>query len=354
MFMNTTETKISFVVIILNGMPFIPYHFRSVYTYAHEIIYVEGACPNASENATKDGHSNDGTIEEIRRLLKEEDPDNKATLITAEDFGLPSGFWPNEKIQMSKAGVQNITGNWLWILDSDEFYLQRDIEEIINKYLDSNKVDMISFPNIHFWGGIDYHFDGWRLKKMGVKGGDAPRIFKWQQGYKYSSHRPITILDESGNDLRTKTWIKSRHFLNKSIFMLHYCYLFPKQAEEKCKYYSRMGFGYEKMSQWYKSNYLHIKNPFNVDPAYMYPSWLERYTGDHPPQIIAMWNYLNTKPSVNIRNRIDIERLLNNRSYLIISRILKVMPIFMINIIEFIGIRLYRLTNLIASCVNPN
>ena len=55
--------KISFGLIVLNGYPFITYNLKSIYPFAHEIIVVEGACPSASNVATFDGHSIDGTLQ---------------------------------------------------------------------------------------------------------------------------------------------------------------------------------------------------------------------------------------------------------------------------------------------------
>ncbi|MFA7172601.1 MAG: hypothetical protein WC340_04170 [Kiritimatiellia bacterium] len=330
--------KISFLTIVLNGMPFIPFHYKAIYEFAHEIIYVEGACPNASENATIDGHSNDGTLKEIKRLMQEGDPYNKVKLITAEDCGHPSGFWPKDKDQMCEEGAKLITGDWLWALDSDEFYLPGDIKKIIETYLITGKADMISLPNKQFWGGIDYVYDGWRFIQHGIPGGAAPRIFRWSKGYIYSTHRPITILNKSGNDLRNMRWIKAKELLNQNIFIMHYSYLFPKQVEEKCKYYSRMDWGYSKMYKWYRGNYLHIKNPFNVDAIYMYPSWLERYTGKHPPQILHMWKHLTAHHSSLIRNNEDIEKFLEKRFYSFGRLLLKSVPPYLIRGIE-IGAR---------------
>ena len=73
-------------------MPFIKYNLKALYPYAHQIIVVEGAAPSAKYVAFEDGHSQDNTLDILRRFRAEEDPENKVTVITAEDEGYPNGF----------------------------------------------------------------------------------------------------------------------------------------------------------------------------------------------------------------------------------------------------------------------
>ncbi len=49
-------------------MPFLPYNLRALYPFAHQIVVVEGAAPGAAGIAAPDGHSRDGTLEELRRF----------------------------------------------------------------------------------------------------------------------------------------------------------------------------------------------------------------------------------------------------------------------------------------------
>src|SRR5271154_2512624 len=114
-----SEIKISFGIIVLNGMPFVPYCLRQLYPYAHEIIIVEGASVHAANNATPDGHSTDGTLESLLLFKKNEDPKNIIRIITKD------GFW-NEKLEQSQAYTQVMTGNYLWQIDIDEFYKKKD------------------------------------------------------------------------------------------------------------------------------------------------------------------------------------------------------------------------------------
>ena len=69
--------RLSFVMIVLNGMPFIEFALRSIYDFAHEIIIVEGAEEKCRFAANEDGSSTDGTVECIESLG---DPANKIIL----------------------------------------------------------------------------------------------------------------------------------------------------------------------------------------------------------------------------------------------------------------------------------
>ena len=116
------SVNITFGIIVLNGEPFTRYCIRALYPHAHEIIIAEGACEGARNIATADGHSRDGTLELLRRIKRLEDPENKITIVTAEDEGHTDGFWPGEKHEQCRAFAKRATGNYLWQVDIDEFY----------------------------------------------------------------------------------------------------------------------------------------------------------------------------------------------------------------------------------------
>jgi len=122
---NKLDPKISFGIIVLNGEPFTKYCLRSIYDFAHEIIIVEGATKYAKAISTPDGHSIDSTLKSIEDFIRDEDTEKKVKLITK------NGFW-EEKDEMSDAYASKTTGNYLWQIDIDEFYLEEDIKKIIS------------------------------------------------------------------------------------------------------------------------------------------------------------------------------------------------------------------------------
>ena len=305
--------RITFGMIVLNGEPFTRYNLRSLYPYAHQIIAVEGACLAAKNVATKDGHSRDTTLETLKRFKAEEDPDNKLIIVTAEDEGHKDGFWPGEKDEMSQAYAKRATGNYLWQVDSDEFYTEKNMKHILD-LLDKG-VDAVSFPMITFWGGLDYTVDGYYLRCLGAR--EYHRLFRWGTGYKYQKHRPPTVLDEHGEDTRSKYWLRANDLEQMEVYLNHYSLLFPSQVKDKCDYYSKVD--WTKCSDildWAQNSYLNLTQPFRVHNVAKHISWLERYHGEHPNQVNAMMEDISSG-HINcvLRDNADIERLLNKWSY---------------------------------------
>ena len=68
--------------------------------------------------------------------------------------------------------------------------------------------------------------------------------------------------------------------------------------------------------QWAREVFLGLKRPFRVHNVYHDPSWLERFSGVHPPQINAFRGDLeNGRLQVEVRKVDDIERLLSSKGY---------------------------------------
>lgn len=316
--------RISFGIIVLNGEPFTRYNLRALYPFAHEIIVVEGANESAKAIASPIGHSTDGTLDVLQRIKAEEDHENKIMIVTAEDEGYEDGFWSGEKLEQSQAYAKRATGDWLWQVDIDEFYKPKDIAWISRNLLTRTDVWNISFRQIQFWGGLDWIVDGWFTRYEFV---EINRIFRWNQNYVYSSHRPPTILNEHGVDIRKFGWVRSKELLKLGVYLYHYSFLFPCQVKNKSEIYSSVTWGdFRYMNEWRKNSYDALKKPYHVHNVYRSPSWLEPYKGNHPPVILNMWeDVINNRldASLNLRNTNDIEILLRSRSYRFGRTILK-------------------------------
>jgi len=306
--------KITFGMIVLNAEPFILYNLRALYPFAHQIIVVEGAAYAATQIATEDGHSSDSTLETIHHFQKQEDRENKILLVTAEDEGHPNGFWPGEKDEQSRAYAKRATGDYLWQVDSDEFYSAESMEKIIALLQSDPDISTVSFKMITFWGGLDYFTDGWYLRRGAQY---YHRLFKWGKGYSYITHRPPTVTDSEGRDSRTKKWISGQELEKEGIFLHHYSLLLPQQVKDKCSYYNEAPWANRNQAlEWYENNYLLLKNPFRVHNVYEYPSWLERFKGEHPQQVQNMINDIkNGNLLFQMRQTEDIEKLLNSFSH---------------------------------------
>jgi hypothetical protein len=299
--------RVTFGIIVLNGEPFTRYCLRALYPFAHEIIVVEGAVSAAAAVATADGHSTDGTLEVLKRFKSEEDPQDKVQIVVRE------GYW-SEKDEQSQAYSARATGDYLWQVDIDEFYQPEDMSIILDMLRDDPEISAVSFKQIAFWGGFDYITDGWYLRQ----GGDTfHRLFKWGRGYHYATHRPPTVHDSMARDLRGLRYVSSHELARRGIALFHYGLVFPKQVLEKCRYYDRASWvSRNRYYDWAQSSFLRLGHPFRVHNVYDHPSWLERFVGEHPPQIEAMRRDMRQGHlEVETREVDDIERLLASPGY---------------------------------------
>ena len=177
-----------------------------------------------------------------------------------------------------------------------------------------SQITTVSFKQITFWGGFDYVTDGWYLRR----GAEIfHRLFKWSLRYRYVSHRPPTVHDASGRDLREIKRIEGLELARRGILLYHYSLLFPKKVIEKCEYYSEASWAKRTgANAWAEHNFLKLSKPFRVHNVYDYPSWLDRFRGEHPPQIEAMRRDIEEGTlQIQMRGVSDIERLLDSRTY---------------------------------------
>jgi hypothetical protein len=299
--------KVTFGIIVFNGEPFTRYCLRALYPFAHEIIVVEGACLAANSVATPDGHSSDGTLDILYRFKSEEDSEDKVQIVVRQ------GFW-SEKDEMSQAYAQRASGDYLWQVDIDEFYRPEDMLAVLEMLRADARITAVSFEQITFWGGFDYIVDGWYLRR-GAR--IFHRLFKWGRGYQYVTHRPPTVFDPRGRDLRSLHWVTGKELARKGIILYHYALLFPKQVIDKCEYYGNAEWARrERAQQWARDFFMNLENPYRVHNVYAYPSWLERFSGEHPPQINALREDLNAgRISVVLRATDDLDRLLASPTY---------------------------------------
>lgn len=298
--------RITFGIIVLNGEPFIRYTLRALYPFAYQIIVVEGATSSARNIATHDGHSRDTTLATLHNFKATEDPGDKLIIITHD------GFWA-EKDEMSQAYAQHATGDYLWQVDVDEFYQPQDIQTIRQMLQADPSITAISFKTITFWGAPHYAVDSWYLRRSAE---NYHRIFKWGKNYTYITHRPPTVYNANGENLRDIHWVNAEQTVKHGIRMYHYSLLLPKQVLEKCDYYSNAEWAKRQGAlDWAHNAYLSLNRPYHVHNIEEYPAWLYRYTGEHPPQLQAMWEDIVHSSDFDIRSTTDIEILLKSKHY---------------------------------------
>jgi hypothetical protein len=299
--------RITFGIIVLNGEPFTRYSLRALYPFAHEIIVVEGAVTAAASVATPDGHSTDGTLETLHAFKNREDPEDKIQIVLRDDL------W-SEKDEQSQAYAKRATGDFLWQVDIDEFYQPEDMRVVLDMLRRDREIAGMPFKQIPFWGGFDYITDGWYLRR----GGDIfHRLFRWGRASRYVAHRPPTVYDSQGRDLRQLRYISGHELAKRGVLLYHYGLVFPKQVLDKCEYYDRASWVNRNLYRaWARDSFLRLGHPFRVHNVYDHPSWLERFSGSHPPQIEALRRDLREgRVQVEMRAVDDIEPLLTSRKY---------------------------------------
>jgi len=309
-----TRPRVTFGIIVLNGEPFTRYCLRALYPFAHEIIVVEGGHVATTSVTTPDGHSIDGTLDVLRAFQRTEDPDGKVQIVTRD------GHWPmkdefgRDRTPQSRAYAERATGDYLWQVDIDEFYLEEDMRAVLDLLAADPSITAVSFLQRTFWADLGYVADGWPLMRSG---GVCHRLFKWGPEYRYVTHEPPTVHDDQGRNLRELKWLRAEQLAARGIRLQHYSLLFPWQVRQKALLYQE-----EKPQQaggivkWADENYFTLGNPFRVHNLYKHPSWLERYVGSHPAQVLAMMDDVRSgRVEAELRPTDDIERLLRSWWY---------------------------------------
>jgi len=272
------EPRFSFVMIVLNGMPFIEYSLRSIYDFADEIIIVEGAVEKCMFAANPDGSSTDGTVEFIKSFP---DPMGKIKLI--------QGQWP-EKCEMQNEALKHVAGDYVWLIDSDEVYKGQDLEKIKNILKSDPSITQVNFIPDNFWKGLDYIFTS---PKFFEPRNHYRRLFKYVPGAVFTTHRPPTMVwprtDKTTEQMKLLNGTATR---GMGIKIYHYSYVLDEQVKQKVELYHRYGWGQEwgvDLERWYDECFMKWR-PWNREKIdARYPIWTgdknshtEEFKGTHP------------------------------------------------------------------------
>lgn len=269
--------KISFGMIVFNAQSTLPNGMLeacilNVYDIAHEILIVEGATKATTHyldgyttTFTEDGRSTDDTIKVIRSIP---DPQNKIKLIES------TGFW-NGKTEMCNAWASIATGDYVWQLDSDEFYHVSEIKNLIN-YLEVEKPDAVYFNAYHFFGGLDYCID--ERSYPDWASGPWFRLFRHVPGRsRWVSHEhPIYNCD--GIICNNSNVLNQHETTKLGIKMYHYSYVTESQIAFKKEFYK---------NSIYPEAWNNFKNDKNYKPL---GAQAYKFDGEHPDIIKKLFN----------------------------------------------------------------
>jgi ADP-heptose:LPS heptosyltransferase/ubiquinone/menaquinone biosynthesis C-methylase UbiE/glycosyltransferase involved in cell wall biosynthesis/predicted O-methyltransferase YrrM len=272
------DAKVSFVMIVLNGMPFIEYSLKSIYEFAHEVIIVEGAVEKCMFAANPDGSSTDGTVEFVKSFP---DPQRKIKLI--------QGRWP-EKCEMQNEALKHITGDYVWLIDSDEVYKREHLDNIKRILIDDTSITQVNFIPDNFWKGLDHIFVSSRFFEPACH---YRRLFKYVRGAVFTSHRPPTMTWPDSQRTTEQMHLLDGHTTRKmGIAPYHYSYVLDEQVRQKIELYRRYGWGKDwniDLIEWYKECFLKWTPENRHAIEEQYPVWTgdrnsrtQLFTGTHP------------------------------------------------------------------------
>lgn len=143
---SNNKKNISFGTILLNEQKFIGSNLCQHYDLCDEWILVEGACKGYPERkVSKSGLSLDNT-ELIINLFP--DPLAKITYI---QYGWTKATGEDAKSELRNEYAKRISGEYLVVIDADEFYQKNDLNIAIETLKNDKKKFAIVLPQVHFW-----------------------------------------------------------------------------------------------------------------------------------------------------------------------------------------------------------
>ncbi len=209
--------NITFGMIVFNSDFVLKQCLEQVYPFASQILIAEGPVKYWQQQGLKT------STDETNNILNNfPDPENKIKIIHGQF---------SEKDEQCQAYMQyvNEDTDYIWNLDSDEVYKTEDLEKII-EFLKKESPTSVGIQSCSFYGGFENYLTGFELKTDNFL-----RIFKYEKGCTWLTHRPPTIKYISN--------IKQKHVSSKELLektgaqMYHYSYVFPEQVFNKVSYY---------------------------------------------------------------------------------------------------------------------
>lgn len=210
------KIKISFGIICYNEQELIAQQLHNLYPHAHEIIIVEG---RTTEFGDKFPKTRDRTLEIIKSFP---DDDKKIRLISKDKWA--------SKNNMVNEYYKIATGNYVWHVDSDEFYTDECIKNTID-YIESTNIANYIHDEYYY-----YRYYNVVISRNGNKfWNKAARIHKKDPKYTLT-HRPQLLANAPHTRVIPKD-VGIRH---------HYSIMNLDRVKTKAQFY-----GYEMHSKYF-------------------------------------------------------------------------------------------------------
>lgn len=280
-----SRPRIAFFTIVLNGEPWLNLNIEHIYKHASQIFIIEGATRadrvshywdgDVSSYCTADGHSIDNTMDVLRQI-KASDKEDKVRIITRE------GPW-NGKTEMCNSFLPYVDADYLWQLDTDEFYKDDDIEAIIQHLQNNPETSSVMFHAKYFFGSMNSIIAG----QYGNGEGEWLRVFKYHKDFVWLRHEPPRYGDQvTGRTVETLTPLQKELTKALGIYMYHYSYVLEKTIRFKEQFFENPGL--VPCLKRIRAQLAAGQNPIEVDLPKLRPFgdlFVVPFTGTHPEPI---------------------------------------------------------------------
>lgn len=230
--------KIAAGIIVFNSDFVLKQVLQTIYPHFDQILIAEG--PVKFWQSQGFSHSTDRTLDILDSFP---DPEKKITIY----HGVHS-----EKTEQANAYMQFLDPDidYIWNIDADELFLEQDIVRV-KQLLWDGKYTSAGFRSRTFFGGFDHYLTGFEEHH------EFMRIRKVYPGSRWKDHRPPTIEHALGVQAWPERHLSFETLASYGIYMYHYSYVFPRQVQEKVRYYEKA-----------------VISPGNCIPDYFNQVWL--------------------------------------------------------------------------------
>lgn len=215
---HTVDFKLVKCLAVHNEEDWVEYNLANCYDEFDIIRVVEGAVEGRPKS-TPDGHSTDRTLDIIREFP---DPDNKIELITGGRF-----FKSLEEQKQTFLDHAN-EGEWLFIVDCDEFYMEGEVERVRKAIKTRPTASEIIPTFLHFYRDF-FHVKAphpeWQPQHQ--------RIIRYRPGLRYHTHPVAT--DANGRCTYFTGEYQPQRFTIPGLWIYHYGHAKGKEFHEMKK-----------------------------------------------------------------------------------------------------------------------
>jgi hypothetical protein len=196
-----------------------------LYDKVDKIIVIEGAVKNKVDagQATPDGHSEDRTVEIIKDVKMNKDPDKKVVFVQIDRPWTDLEEIKNTFFQYMQEG------DWMLITDADEFIMPDVVDQLREAItLEPWATEFVPAGFYHFWRDARHV-----RKPSGDWGQQHQRFIRLQQGLNYQ-HHPVAR-DKDGICTYFDPRYLGRRFVLPEFMVYHYSYCKDDEVEVQKK-----------------------------------------------------------------------------------------------------------------------